>query len=155
MRAQSILYFPCTGAMMPTLGLLETSFIGCPSRHLDEDSYLLPRVCITPFEGGCCYHDRHSATYCQARPWTQTYPCCKPCRAHGLDTCSLGLGRVFNHRFSRREICPPKSHRDEESMQIHHCRLSTLRQVRSTCRRKLAGNRNHFSTMGPAVGCRS
>lgn len=28
------------------------------SRHLDEDSYLLPRVCITPFEGGCCYHDR-------------------------------------------------------------------------------------------------
>ncbi|KAL6819597.1 hypothetical protein J3E69DRAFT_71155 [Trichoderma sp. SZMC 28015] len=96
-----------------------------------------------------------SATYCQARPWTQTYPCCKPCRAHGLDTCSLGLGRVFNHRFSRREICPPKSHRDEQSMQIHHCRLSTLRQVRSTCRRKLAGNRNHFSTMGPAVGCRS
>lgn len=29
------------------------------SRHLDEDSYSLPRVCITPFEGGCCYHDRH------------------------------------------------------------------------------------------------
>ncbi|KAL7797668.1 hypothetical protein V8C37DRAFT_370303 [Trichoderma ceciliae] len=30
-------------------------------------------------------------------------------------------------------------------MQIHLCRLSLVREVRSTCRCKLAGNRNHFS----------
>ncbi|KAH0522414.1 hypothetical protein TsFJ059_006259 [Trichoderma semiorbis] len=40
-------------------GSLRSRLCRCPSRHLDEDSYLLPRVCITPFEGGCCYHDRH------------------------------------------------------------------------------------------------
>ncbi|KAL7948957.1 hypothetical protein V8C42DRAFT_233219 [Trichoderma barbatum] len=87
-------------------------------------------------------------TCCQARPRPQSYPCCKPWRAHGLDTCSLGLGRVFNHRFSRREICPPsRIEMRKACRQIHHCRLSALRQVRSTCRRKLAGNRSHFSTM--------
>lgn len=110
MRAQSTLYFTCTGAMMPTLELLETSFIACPSRLLDEDSccchaWVLP----LPKEGAATLPRPPpvKSTCCLARPWLQTYPCCKPCRAHGLDTCSLGLGRVFNHRYSRREICPP------------------------------------------------
>ncbi|KAL7959685.1 hypothetical protein V8C34DRAFT_313189 [Trichoderma compactum] len=77
------------------------------------------KVCLRCVYSYCCHAwvlplpKEVTSTCCQARPWLQTYPCCKPCRAHGLDT------------------------------------------LRSTCRRKLAGNRNHFSTMDPTVGCRS
>ncbi|KAL6856433.1 hypothetical protein J3F83DRAFT_395954 [Trichoderma novae-zelandiae] len=79
------------------------------SRLVDEGRYYRDAR-FTPYQRRC-YHDHLRQS--QARPCTETCSVLQAMRAHGLDTCSLELGRVFNHRFSRREICPPESHGDE------------------------------------------